>query len=153
MRRLILSTGLTAALALAVAPALAQKNDDPGASDTEIKIVQSMPNSGPAQPYVTMANVTQRPPTELAVGQFPPLAVRMEFNAHWGATSGGQADAAFSPDRAPVILVFLHRDPGADLYVFFVLHDPSAMDDLQVAAFHALRFAEPVGLGGTWLPD
>ena len=39
------------ALALASAPALAQKKYDPGASDTEIKIGNTMPYSGPASAY------------------------------------------------------------------------------------------------------
>ena len=43
---------LAAALTLAVAtPALAQKNYDPGASDTEIKVGNIMPYSGPASSY------------------------------------------------------------------------------------------------------
>ena len=42
------------ALALASAPALAQKKYDPGASDTEIKIGNTMPYSGPASAYGTI---------------------------------------------------------------------------------------------------
>jgi branched-chain amino acid transport system substrate-binding protein len=44
-------TALTAALVLAASPALAQKKYSPGASDTEIKIGQAMPYSGPASAY------------------------------------------------------------------------------------------------------
>ena len=40
-----------AALLLAVTPALAQKQYDPGASDTEIKIGTTTPYSGPASAY------------------------------------------------------------------------------------------------------
>ena len=43
--------GLALALALGAAPALAQKHYDPGASDTEIKIGNTMPYSGPASAY------------------------------------------------------------------------------------------------------
>ncbi len=42
------------ALALAAAPALAQKVYDPGASDTEIKIGNIMPYSGPASAYAVI---------------------------------------------------------------------------------------------------
>lgn len=42
------------AVALAGAPALAQKKYDPGASDTEIKIGNTMPYSGPASAYGTI---------------------------------------------------------------------------------------------------
>ncbi|HZN47444.1 MAG TPA: ABC transporter substrate-binding protein [Ramlibacter sp.] len=44
-------------LALAATPALAQKKYDPGASDTEIKIGQTMPYSGPASAYGTIGKV------------------------------------------------------------------------------------------------
>src|ERR687885_657643 len=42
---------LLAGLALSASPALAQKKYDPGASDTEIKIGNIMPYSGPASAY------------------------------------------------------------------------------------------------------
>ena len=45
----------SAATALAVVgPAAAQKRYDPGASDTEIRIGQTMPYSGPASSYATI---------------------------------------------------------------------------------------------------
>src|SRR4051794_38721754 len=49
MLRTLLAAG--AALSLIAAPALAQKKYDPGASDTEIKIGNTMPYSGPASAY------------------------------------------------------------------------------------------------------
>lgn len=45
------------AFALAAAPASAQKKYGPGASDTEIKIGQTMPYSGPASAYGTIGKV------------------------------------------------------------------------------------------------
>ncbi|MEW6641816.1 MAG: ABC transporter substrate-binding protein [Pseudomonadota bacterium] len=45
------------ALALTSSASLAQKRYDPGASDTEIKIGQTMPFSGPASAYSTIAKV------------------------------------------------------------------------------------------------
>jgi branched-chain amino acid transport system substrate-binding protein len=48
---------LCATLALALPLAWAQKKYDPGASDTEIKIGQSMPYSGPASAYGTIGKV------------------------------------------------------------------------------------------------
>ena len=44
----------SAALAVAITPALAQKMYGPGASDTEIKLGQTMPYSGPASAYGTI---------------------------------------------------------------------------------------------------
>src|SRR5260221_12019621 len=46
-----------AGVVLAAAPAFAQKAYDPGASDTEIKIGQTMPFSGPASAYATIGKV------------------------------------------------------------------------------------------------
>ncbi|MBN8957266.1 MAG: ABC transporter substrate-binding protein [Rhizobiales bacterium] len=50
-RRKWLWTTLTLGAALTVTPALAQKKYDPGASDTEIKIGNTNPYSGPASAY------------------------------------------------------------------------------------------------------
>jgi ABC-type branched-subunit amino acid transport system substrate-binding protein len=46
-------------LAMAAAPASAQKKYDPGASDTEIKLGQTMPYSGPASAYGTIGKLHQ----------------------------------------------------------------------------------------------
>ena len=51
--RLAAAFALTAVLSLTAAPASAQKRYDPGASDTEIKIGNIMPYSGPASAYGT----------------------------------------------------------------------------------------------------
>ncbi|HEX7967726.1 MAG TPA: ABC transporter substrate-binding protein [Stellaceae bacterium] len=51
MRRLLHSVLVLAAMALASAPASAQKKYAPGIGDTEIKIGQTMPYSGPASAY------------------------------------------------------------------------------------------------------
>ena len=53
MRNGILSlvTGTTVAIALSASPAYAQKKYDTGATDTEIKIGQTVPFSGPASAY------------------------------------------------------------------------------------------------------
>jgi branched-chain amino acid transport system substrate-binding protein len=53
-RRIVLAA---LGLALAATPALAQKKYDPGATDTEIKIGQTMPYSGPASAYGTIGKV------------------------------------------------------------------------------------------------
>ncbi len=51
MRRKHTIAGALAALLLAVTPSLAQKQYDPGASDTEIRIGTTTPYSGPASAY------------------------------------------------------------------------------------------------------
>jgi ABC-type branched-subunit amino acid transport system substrate-binding protein len=47
-------TGTAMAIALSVSSAYAQKKYDPGATDTEIKIGQTVPFSGPASAYATI---------------------------------------------------------------------------------------------------
>ena len=57
MKRFALSLAAACVLAATSLPSLAQKKYDPGASDTEIKIGQTMPTSGPASAYGTIARV------------------------------------------------------------------------------------------------
>ena len=47
-------TGTVVAFALSASSAHAQKKYDPGATDTEIKIGQTVPFSGPASAYATI---------------------------------------------------------------------------------------------------
>ena len=55
VKHLLARRSAAVALTLAAAPAAcAQKKYDPGASDTEIKIGQTMPYSGPASAYGTI---------------------------------------------------------------------------------------------------
>src|ERR1700759_3689514 len=49
-----LATGTALAIALTASPAFAQKKYDTGATDTEIKIGQTVPFSGPASAYATI---------------------------------------------------------------------------------------------------
>jgi branched-chain amino acid transport system substrate-binding protein len=56
-RRTVLALGVGAALGVPALPAHAQKRYDPGASDGEIKIGQTMPYSGPASAYGTIGRV------------------------------------------------------------------------------------------------
>src|SRR6185369_3935415 len=57
IQQLLALAGAGIVLALAGPNALAQKKYDPGASDTEIKIGQTMPYSGPASAYGTIGKV------------------------------------------------------------------------------------------------
>lgn len=53
-RRRVLQAAALAIAAAAITPAAAQKKYDPGATDTEIKIGQTVPFSGPASAYATI---------------------------------------------------------------------------------------------------
>ena len=54
VKNLLACASAALALALAASPAAAQKKYDPGASDTEIKVGNTMPYSGPASAYGTI---------------------------------------------------------------------------------------------------
>jgi branched-chain amino acid transport system substrate-binding protein len=56
-RKHFLAASLALGLATLAAPAAAQKKYDPGATDTEIKIGQTMPYSGPASAYGVIGKV------------------------------------------------------------------------------------------------
>ena len=56
-RKQFLAASIALALASLAAPVAAQKKYDPGATDTEIKIGQTMPYSGPASAYGTIGKV------------------------------------------------------------------------------------------------
>ena len=62
MRNSVLNLIVASAVAvtLSVSPAHAQKEYDAGATDTEIKVGQTVPLSGPASAYATIGN-TSRP--------------------------------------------------------------------------------------------
>ena len=57
--RRVFAGAIAAALVLVGAPASAQKKYGPGASDTEVKLGQTMPYSGPASAYGTIGKVEQ----------------------------------------------------------------------------------------------
>jgi ABC-type branched-subunit amino acid transport system substrate-binding protein len=57
--RRVIAGAVAVALVLVCAPAIAQKKYGPGASDTEIKLGQTMPYSGPASAYGTIGKVEQ----------------------------------------------------------------------------------------------
>ncbi len=52
------------ALALTASPVLAQKKYDPGASDTEIKVGQTNPFSGPASAFASIGGNTDEQPCD-----------------------------------------------------------------------------------------
>ena len=97
------------------------------------------------QPALALANIGTVGPDAVEVRQFPAAAVRLEFNAQWGAFGGVRSRDSWDEPNATTVLQFLHRDL-VETYTFSIFHDLSAEKDLFPAAFHALRFTAPVGL-------
>ena len=58
-RATVLAASIAVALAMAAAPAVAQKKYGPGVTDAEIKLGQTMPYSGPASAYGTIGKAEQ----------------------------------------------------------------------------------------------
>ena len=58
-RATVLGASIAVALALVAGPAVAQKKYGPGVTDTEIKLGQTMPYSGPASAYGTIGKAEQ----------------------------------------------------------------------------------------------
>ena len=101
-----------------------------------------------SEAVVTLANVGTLPPGELQTSNFPPLPVRIEFNADWGVTGSTSSRKSWAAPGSLTLLAFLHRDPATDLYVFFIFNDRAAIDDLFPTVIHSMRFADPVGVEG-----
>jgi ABC-type branched-subunit amino acid transport system substrate-binding protein len=109
-----LATGAALAIALATSPALAQKKYDTGATDTEIKIGQTNPFSGPASAYATIGK-TQ--------------AAYMQMINDQGGVNGRkikliQYDDAYSPPKAVEQVRKLVEDDEV-LLTFQILGTPS----------------------------
>jgi len=109
-----LATGTALSIALSAAPALAQKKYDTGATDTEIKIGQTNPFSGPASAYATIGK-TQ--------------AAYMQMINDQGGVNGRkikliQYDDAYSPPKAVEQVRKLVEDDEV-LLTFQVLGTPS----------------------------
>lgn len=73
-------------------------------------------------------------------GAFKPDAVKSEFNADWGATSGYAPRITFERTYKNCMTVALHKDNAADVYIFYLFNDKETMMRLMPAAFHAIKF-------------
>jgi branched-chain amino acid transport system substrate-binding protein len=109
-----LAAGVALTIALSASPALAQKKYDTGATDTEIKIGQTNPFSGPASAYATIGK-TQ--------------AAYMQMINDQGGVNGRkikliQYDDAYSPPKAVEQVRKLVEDDEV-LLTFQVLGTPS----------------------------
>ncbi|MGJ7031663.1 hypothetical protein [Niabella hirudinis] len=70
---------------------------------------------------------------------FSPEAVKQEFNAGWGATTAFPLKSVFGKGYSSCMLVTLHQDNQADVYIFYLFNN---REDLTTAipAFHAIKF-------------
>ncbi len=99
----------------------------------------------------TWMNLSAQPGQGPPPNPFPDVAARLEFNADWGKVTGFPPRPTFAKDWPVAAMVGLHRDGQADVVIVALMKNMSATAELWPAAFHALRFVEPVGLGSVEL--
>jgi branched-chain amino acid transport system substrate-binding protein len=136
------ATGTALTLALSISAATAQKRYDPGASDTEIKVGQTMPFSGPASAYASIGK------TEAAYFRM----INDQGGINGRKINLIQYDDAYSPPKA-VEQVRKLVESDEVLLTFQILGTPSNaavqkyLNSTKVpqlfAAASALRFSDP----------
>jgi branched-chain amino acid transport system substrate-binding protein len=137
-----LSTAMALTLALSIPAANAEKKYDPGANDTEIKIGQTMPFSGPASAYASIGK------TEAAYFRM----INDQGGINGRKINLIQYDDAYSPPKAVEQVRKLVESDGV-LLTFQILGTPSNvavqkyLNSSRVpqlfAAASALRFSDP----------
>ncbi|WP_162817968.1 hypothetical protein U0035_16895 [Niabella yanshanensis] len=107
---------------------------------------QAHPNKSYQTVFVTVLHNTSLQPqaaTTPAIprfGAFKPEAVKNEFNADWGATSGYAPRTTFDSNYKNCMTVTLHKDDAADVYIFYLFNDKETMMRLMPSTFHAMKF-------------
>jgi branched-chain amino acid transport system substrate-binding protein len=137
-----LATAMALTLALSIPAANAEKKYDPGANDTEIKIGQTMPFSGPASAYASIGK------TEAAYFRM----INDQGGINGRKINLIQYDDAYSPPKAVEQVRKLVESDGV-LLTFQILGTPSNvavqkyLNSSRVpqlfAAASALRFSDP----------
>jgi hypothetical protein len=72
--------------------------------------------------------------------EFGTNAVKREFNADWGATVLTETGDEFGQGYRYALVVSLHKDNVADVYVFYMGDDKEVIIEQMDLIFHALKF-------------
>jgi hypothetical protein len=83
---------------------------------------------------------------EQAFSEFPQTAQRLEFNTDRAFLDAPHVAPALHLPYAVGEIILLHREGAGDLLEIVLSRDLAGLADPAQTAFHALRFAEPVGL-------
>lgn len=73
-------------------------------------------------------------------GNFPPLAVKKEFNADAGGSSFFEFNCKFGEGYKYGQMVVLHKDDVADVIITYLSNDKEKHPDLMNVPFHSLTF-------------
>ena len=74
------------------------------------------------------------------VNQFPKQAVKLEFNADWGATTFMKVGKEFGQQYQFCMLIAIHKDNLADAYIFYLSDKQETISELVEPVFHSLKF-------------
>lgn len=96
--------------------------------------------------FSILQNLSVDPGHTQLPSHFPDAAFRFEFNGDTGLVGVARAKPGLMADAKGVMLLGLHRDNLADAWVVAIFKDEAAMSGPWPAAFHALRFKDPIGV-------
>lgn len=85
----------------------------------------------------TVANISGEFPE---YQEFPPTAVKNEFNADWGATAFVSVRPEFGQKYKYCLVVAIHKDNVGEAYIFFMANDNEVISNHLMTAFHSLSF-------------
>lgn len=129
----------------AIRPITAQMRREYQAAKGQKNEVLTDPNGlYSVQLQVIAANVSGGEMPE--INEFPPAAVRQEFQADWGGTVLVTPKSQFAGGYRHCMIVALHKQNAADAYYFYLFNDQATLDPLlnspgpTTGPFHALRF-------------
>lgn len=119
------------------------------ASDTSKRKVMMAANAHPNKIYKmvfttvlinTSIQKNSGAPTMPRFGEFPSAAVKQEFNADWGGTTGYEPRPTFAKNYKNCLTVALHKDDAADIYIFYLFNDRELMKTVLPPVFHTIKF-------------
>ena len=73
-------------------------------------------------------------------GDVKPEAVKNDFNADWGATSGYPPRTTFDSTYKNCMAVALHKDNAADVYIFYLFNSRETLMRVMPQVFHAIKY-------------
>ena len=77
---------------------------------------------------------------DVNIGDFPPQAVKEEFNADYGGSSFFEFNCEFGKGYKYGQCVCLHKENVADVLITFMSNDKGTHSDLMEIPFHSLTF-------------
>jgi hypothetical protein len=80
---------------------------------------------------------------EMPARELPRKMARREFNADWAALAAFGADRALNTSHSEAMLLGLHKDRTADVYILFLYDDPARAREVLKKILRIARFRQP----------